>query len=76
MRNGLAHLQTVDTGMLRLEGSAAVHLTGFSVLIKLVEEQIQRDEGLETSGSNLIWTLKKAFDKLHKRPFRRLPPSS
>lgn len=44
--NGLGHWLTVDTGMLRLERSAAVLITGFSVFIKLVEEQIQNDEGL------------------------------
>lgn len=32
-------------------------------------------KGLETSGSDSIWTLKKAFDKLYKRLFRKPPPS-
>lgn len=40
---GLARLLIVDTGMLGWDGSAAVHLTGFSVFINLVEEQMQRD---------------------------------
>lgn len=44
--NGLGHSLTVDTGMLRPEGSAAVPITGVSVFIRLVEEQIQKDEGL------------------------------
>ena len=47
LRNGLARLLTVDTGMLGLDRSVGVHLTGFSVFIYLFEEQIQRDEGLD-----------------------------
>lgn len=45
LRNGLIRLLTMDTGMLGLDRSAAVHLTGFSVFITLLRNKYREMTG-------------------------------